>query len=106
YTWLAGEQLLTDAETLDELVFQALGAASVCWAYPEKAGVFNSDRAKALGEELLMRIGLRIDQAENDAYVAGYNRACVRLGRPEDKIAEIGEPHDRQQHHPSGGQPH
>lgn len=36
-----------------EAVFQALGAASGCWAHPELAGRFDADRANAIGEELL-----------------------------------------------------
>lgn len=39
--------------TREEAVFQALGAASVCWQYPEKAGIFDSTRAKEIGDKLL-----------------------------------------------------
>lgn len=39
--------------TLQNAVFQALGAASVCWETPEGAGVFQSDRAKAIGDALV-----------------------------------------------------
>lgn len=35
------------------LVMQALGAASVCWDYPEGAGTFRAERAKEIGEALL-----------------------------------------------------
>lgn len=34
-------------------VFQALGAASVCWDSMEGTGVFQSERAKAIGDALL-----------------------------------------------------
>ena len=34
-------------------VFQALGSASMCWDSPEKAGVFHSDEAKAIGDGLI-----------------------------------------------------
>jgi len=34
-------------------IFQALGAASVCWEFPERAGVFDSTRAKQIGEALV-----------------------------------------------------
>ncbi len=43
----------TQETPLDEVVFQALGAASMCWEFPEKAGVFNSDRAKEIGDEVM-----------------------------------------------------
>lgn len=41
--------------TLEELVFQALGEASMCWSEMPK-GVFDSDHAKEVGEKLLMAI--------------------------------------------------
>jgi hypothetical protein len=46
-------RVLEDATTLEEAVFQAVGAASMAWENPAGAGVFDSDRAKAVGEELL-----------------------------------------------------
>lgn len=39
--------------TLESAVYQALGAASVCWENPGGAGFFDSTRAKEIGEELL-----------------------------------------------------
>lgn len=47
---------LEDATTLEECVFQALGAASVCWENPRGAGVFDSSRAHEVGDELVERI--------------------------------------------------
>lgn len=38
---------------LDEAVFTSLGAASVCWETMEGAGIFDSTRAKAVGDALL-----------------------------------------------------
>ncbi len=38
---------------LETAVFQALGAASACWANLEGAGVFQSERAKEIGEALI-----------------------------------------------------
>lgn len=37
----------------ESMVMQALGAASMCWEHPERAGVFQDGRAKAIGEKLL-----------------------------------------------------
>lgn len=54
--------ILTDAETLNELVFQALGAASTCWETLNGAGVFDSTRAKAIGDELVARLRAREDE--------------------------------------------
>ncbi len=38
---------------LREKVFIALGAASMCWEHPDRAGIFDSDAAVAVGEELV-----------------------------------------------------
>lgn len=48
----------TDAKTVDlhQAVFQALGAASVCWDTPEAAGTFHSDRAREIGDALIAYI--------------------------------------------------
>ena len=41
---------------LREAVFQALGEASMCWENPHAGGVFESERAERIGNELLARI--------------------------------------------------
>lgn len=47
--------LFDDAKTIEELIFQALGAASVCWdSVP--SGVFDSTHAKEIGDEVVARI--------------------------------------------------
>lgn len=43
----------TEPETLAEVIFQAIGAGSVCWDDMSGTGVFESDRAKALGDEVV-----------------------------------------------------
>lgn len=48
--------IFKDCETAEEAIFQALGAASVCWQFPEKAGIFESDRAKFIGDQLIERL--------------------------------------------------
>jgi len=66
-----GERYLDKADTLEDLVFQALGAASACWANLEGAGVFESDRAKAIGDELLERLR---------AHLGGYTKLQLLAG--------------------------
>jgi hypothetical protein len=39
--------------SLDSAVFQALGAASTCWESLEGAGIFDSTRAREIGDALL-----------------------------------------------------
>jgi hypothetical protein len=41
-----------DDAPVHEVVFEALGAASMCWNPPPE-GVFDSTRAEAIGEELM-----------------------------------------------------
>lgn len=48
---------LNKAKTLDELIFQALGAASMCWEDPGAAGIFDSERAKVIGEAVKNNLG-------------------------------------------------
>lgn len=45
------EPILDRAEDLEQAVFTAIGAASMCWGEIPK-GVFDSTRAKQIGEEL------------------------------------------------------
>lgn len=55
-----GEEL-----TLEEILFQALGAASVCWEHPEGAGIFDSDRAKEVGVALLREVNRALEMAQH-----------------------------------------
>lgn len=46
------------AETPEDLVFMALGAASVCWSESPQ-GIFELERIIELGNELMQRLELR-----------------------------------------------
>ena len=39
--------------SLEEVVFQALGAASTCWESMAGTGVFQSERAKGIGDAVI-----------------------------------------------------
>lgn len=39
-------------------IFQALGAASVCWEHPEGAGIFDSTRCRDIGLALLNELDI------------------------------------------------
>lgn len=43
----------TTATPIESAVFEAIGAASVCWESMEGTGVFDSTRAKKIGDELV-----------------------------------------------------
>lgn len=47
------KQELAKCDTLEEAIFQSLGAASVCWENLAGAGEFDSTRCKDIGEALL-----------------------------------------------------
>ena len=46
---------------LESYVFQAIGAASVCWESLNGTGIFDSTRAKGIGDKLLEKIYERFD---------------------------------------------
>ena len=51
--------MLDNADSLDELVYLALGAASACWTNLDGAGTFESTRATLLGKALIEQIRRR-----------------------------------------------
>ena len=52
-------------DNLRTLIFEALGEASMCWEFPEKAGIFQSDRAEQIGNRLLEEINLVLKPVNN-----------------------------------------
>lgn len=48
--------MFNECETAEEAIFQALGAASMCWEHIELAGIFESTRAKDIGDALIVRL--------------------------------------------------
>lgn len=45
-----------DAESAEQVVFQAIGAGSMCWENMSGTGVFQSEEAKAIGDEAVARL--------------------------------------------------
>lgn len=73
----------SNREVLQQEVFEALGAASTCWETPEGAGVFDSTRAKELGDGLMSKI---------DAHVRAMFEAATELsnaGEAESDVEEL-----------------
>lgn len=60
------EHLFDDCEPEDltQAVFTALGAASACWDNLEDAGVFESERARRWGNDLVKWINNNYDKKE------------------------------------------
>jgi hypothetical protein len=54
-------------DNLKTLIFEALGEASMCWEFPEKAGVFQSDRAEQIGNRLLDEINSILKPINNQS---------------------------------------
>lgn len=62
-----GDQRKSDEdERLRSLIFQSLGEASVCWESMSGTGVFDSDRARNIGERLCAEFGLPVEDNESD----------------------------------------
>lgn len=61
-------------DDMKRIVFEAIGEASMCWS-EAPTGIFESTRAKAIGENVMKAISTYIHQAEerarNDGYEAG-----------------------------------
>ena len=51
-----GKNLFHDAEDVRAVVYQLVGAASMCWESVEKAGVFDDTKARHFSEEALARL--------------------------------------------------
>jgi hypothetical protein len=41
---------------LEEVIGNAIGAGSMCWEHPEKAGVFDTERASQIMDEVVANI--------------------------------------------------
>lgn len=61
-----GEEL-----TLQEILYQALGAASLCWREPTGAGAFDSRRALEIGEALEREVDRALKMAQLEALRSG-----------------------------------
>lgn len=92
---------------LEEAVFQALGAASVCWDNLDGAGIFDSSRAREVGDKLMALISERFDQVWASASRSGREKAewvsapeildmVVQYGEESVKAATTGSPKGRE----------
>jgi hypothetical protein len=54
--------------TVREVIFASLGAASACWDHLEGAGVFESDRCKRIGDEVLAWLGAHLLQGQAEGF--------------------------------------
>lgn len=66
--------------SIESAVFQALGAASVCWERMAGTGVFDSDRAKQIGERLLEVIGGSADDEQRIIGRMGLDKTLTYAG--------------------------
>jgi hypothetical protein len=55
---------LAKAESIDAAIHQAIGAASVCWENPAGAGVFLSERAHSIAQQLRADLRTRLAAGE------------------------------------------
>lgn len=66
-------------EKLKKDVFEALGAASLCWN-PRPTGVFDSTQAKVFGDELMEKINSNVPAAMNILIKAMETDEGYRIG--------------------------
>lgn len=52
----SGEFVFERGADMESMIFQAIGAASMCWANPAGAGEFQSERAEEIGQALLTKV--------------------------------------------------
>lgn len=73
--------MFAENETLESKVYQAIGAGSMCWV-DTPSGVFDSDRAKHVGDEIWNEV--KADRANTQALLS---RAL--------EILKLGDSYDR-----------
>jgi hypothetical protein len=56
-----------DAKTIQELVYQTVGAGSVCWENLGGAGVFDSEKAREVATDALNRLGELLNNKPDDS---------------------------------------
>lgn len=66
---------LSEDASLQEAVYTVIGAASMCWEHPVKAGTFDTSQATAIGEGLMEWLQKKLDQATAHGFRVGYDSA-------------------------------
>lgn len=64
-------------KSLEEAVYQSIGAASVCWESMEGTGVFDSVGAKKIGDELIAFILDRFTPVAHGAHKWPVDDSCL-----------------------------
>ena len=78
------------SDDMKRIVFEAIGEASMCWS-ETPAGIFESTRAKAIGENVMKAIAPYIHQAEEkvrEADKEAIEKARATAGEEAAKIAK------------------
>lgn len=70
----------TDTNNLKELIFQALGEASMCWS-ETPLGVFDSTRAKAIGDRVVDSLTTAFLRLKDCEHGRGMLHYCGKCGR-------------------------
>lgn len=71
---------MTHTNNLKELIFQALGEASMCWSEPP-SGVFDSTRAKAIGDRVIESLSNAFLRLKDCGHGRGLAHYCGKCGR-------------------------
>lgn len=74
-------------EVVETMIFQALGAASMCWERIDRAGIFESERCAEIGDELMKELGIVSTRPKHESPVRPTMKVAEELGP---KLADNG----------------
>ena len=63
-------------DNLKSIVMQAIGQASMCWEFPERAGVFQSGKAIKVAEKLIEEINSALKPMKVDSNADGSAKSA------------------------------
>lgn len=63
-------------DNLRSIVMQAIGQASMCWEFPERAGVFQSEKAIKVAEKLIDEINSVLKPITADSNADGSTKSA------------------------------
>ena len=76
-------------DNLRNVVMQAIGQASMCWEFPERAGVFQSDNAIKVAEKLIEEINSVLKPISGDSNADGTPKVAKTEGFSPKHISSV-----------------
>jgi hypothetical protein len=79
-----------ECETLEQVVFQAIGAGSMCWEHRHGGGIFQDHEATEVGHQAVARIRELAPNAVADELRALRELLAERLTKPDPVYYAVG----------------